>query len=64
MTIDLAVKETETKKAQGDIVVLYNFFHKNSRTVTIREFVQEVKELTKPVLRQLADGIRDESYDY
>ncbi len=60
---DLAVKE-QTKKKQGDIVVLFNFFHKDSRTITIRDFVQEVKELTKPVIRQLADGIRDESYDY
>ncbi len=65
MTIDLAVKDTETKKKQGDIVVLYNFFHKDVRsTVSIKDFVVEVKELTKPVLRQLADGIRDESYDY
>ena len=64
MTTDLAVKEEQTKKAQGDIVVLFNFFHKDSRTTTIRDFVQEVKLLSKPVLRQLADGIRNESYDY
>ncbi len=64
MTTDLAVKEEQTKKAQGDIVVLFNFFHKDSRTTTIRDFVQEVKLLSKRVLRQLADGIRNESYDY
>ncbi len=65
MTVDLSVKEEKTKKAQGDIVVLFNFFHKDERsTVYIKDFVVEVKELTKPVLRQLADGIRDESYDY
>jgi hypothetical protein len=65
---DLAIKtimpKDKKKKDKGDIVVLYNFFHKGNNSITIHDFVKEIKALGKAESAQLAQGIRNESYNY
>ena len=60
---DLAVKPDNQTQKKGNLFVLNKFFGPLGGE-GIRQFVEEVKLLGDTNIALLADGIRDETYDY
>ncbi len=59
---DLDIKD-KVKKPKGDLGVLHQFFGPREGE-SIRKFVEEVKAIEQDNAKLLADGIRDETFNY